>query len=322
MVGKVAQQIKNHKKITYKIRRTNPEMEKFFLDSKSGDISFSFPMNSIKVTAHKITLASHSDVFRRMFFGNGGSEREREIKVVDATAADFKTFLRYFYCSTMEISNDNVAAMMSLADKYAVSNVFVLCDDFLKKTSTFHDILTAHRLANTFRRHDLKQFFEEKIQKQTKGFFASAQFKKCSNDELKTFLQLDHLNCDGKEVFYALMSWSKEICIQKGLFTLNMKHRRAQMGDCFYLIPFRSMDRKQISEIVKVYRGLFESDELIEIIGIMAENELTATDKFKHKLSSISSIHLARARRTTGFIINPFQQNMTTDFSNIFFGQN
>lgn len=269
----------------YKIRN-DKQMEKYFLDKKSSDICFTFPLeNSYKISAHKIILAMRSEVFHTMFYSDGEFDQEREIKIVDATAADFRAFLRYFYCSSLKISNDNVAVMMYLADKYAVNHLSIVCNAYLVNYSSFDDTLTAYRLAITFRQSGVKQFFEGKIRKQTKEFFASVQLSQCSSDELKTFLQLDRLNCDAKDVFNALMLWSKNVCDQKDLDSSDMKNRRAELGDCFELIPFRSMERKHISEIAKTYCDLFESYELVELIGIMAEEAPVTTSKFKRKLT-------------------------------------
>lgn len=268
----------------YKIRHDNA-MEKYFKDDKTGDMKFSFPLEFKTISAHKIILASRSGAFHKIFYGDDEFKGKHEIKIVDAMAAEFEAFLRYFYCLNMEISKQNIAKIMYLADKYSIVTLLVLCEDFLKKTSTFENILPAYRLAILFRRNELKQFLEEKIRKQPKEFFTSAQFNESLKYELESFLQLDRLNCDGKDVFDALMLWSENACVQKRKNASNMKIRRAQMGNCLELIPFRSMERKQINEIVKNHSGLFKSNELVELIGIMAEDDLTETSIFKRKLA-------------------------------------
>lgn len=174
IVTSQSEKSKNINEIIYKIRYGNT-MEKYFKDGKIGDISFLFPSDSFRtVSAHKIILASHSVVFYTMFYGDGEFDQEGEIKIVDATAAEFETFLRYIYCSISTISRDNVTKLMYLAEKYAVDGLLRICDDFLKRTSSFEDFLTAYRLANTFRRHELKQFFEEKFRTQPKEFSRQA----------------------------------------------------------------------------------------------------------------------------------------------------
>lgn len=288
----MANNIVNNSEATYNIERNNKAMEKYFTDSgdnrNSGNISFWFPAEKgERILAHKITLASQSDVFHRMFYGDGEFKRERKIKIFDASVAEFVAFLRYFYCTEMKVTNGNVAAMMYLAEKYDVDDVLRFCEDFLKKTS-FDDTVTAYRLANTFRRYELTKFLEERIRKQANEFFASAQIGECSSDELKAFLQLDGLNCDGKAVFDGLMLWSQTVCVQKGLDASDKKTLRAQLGDCFKFVPFRSMKPKQISKIVQNHYDLFKSNEMIDIVRIMAGEAPVTLTKFIRKTCQLS----------------------------------
>lgn len=76
---------------------------KLYLESKNADVYFVFESNGTteRIPAHKILLASGSEVFEAMFFGS--LKEEGEIKIVDASCAAFKQFLRLFYFNHMEL---------------------------------------------------------------------------------------------------------------------------------------------------------------------------------------------------------------------------
>lgn len=236
--------------------RDHRSMESYYLDEISADVQFVFGAgaNLKRIPAHKTTLASRSVVFHAMFYNEGEFSREHQIEVVDATAEGFAAFLRYFYFDLIEISIKNVAEIMHLADKYKISELLNFCDRLLIESSSLEDIFTALELANVFNRGALKQSCEEQIRKKPSEFFTSDKFRHCSLEQLKKFLRIGNFECNGKDIFNMLMHWSENICVAKNLDASKMENRRKQLGDCLYLIPFRLMQPKQISECVENYR--------------------------------------------------------------------
>ncbi|KAJ6645775.1 BTB/POZ domain-containing protein 6-A, partial [Pseudolycoriella hygida] len=62
---------------------------KLYLKPDKADIFFLFKSNGERVPAHKMILASGSDVFDQMFYGSNG-----DIKIFDVPPEAFKVFLR------------------------------------------------------------------------------------------------------------------------------------------------------------------------------------------------------------------------------------
>ncbi|XP_031638110.1 BTB/POZ domain-containing protein 3-like, partial [Contarinia nasturtii] len=116
--------------------------KKFYLSKEFADVQIVFVVNDEelgRVPSHKIILAAHSDVFHTMF--NESWKEKNEVKIVDADVANFKEFLRFFYFGTVNLTIENVDAIMNLSNKYNVTECKNLCRKFLKATMTSDNML-------------------------------------------------------------------------------------------------------------------------------------------------------------------------------------
>lgn len=106
--------------------------EKFIKDMKKqyADVKFRFNCGD-ELSAHKSVLAASSPVFNRMF--NGELKEKGDVDIKDASASGFKEFLNFFYGVPMQLTIENVAEVLKLADKYDVEDCFPICIDFLKR---------------------------------------------------------------------------------------------------------------------------------------------------------------------------------------------
>lgn len=82
--------------------------EKWYLNSKTADVHFSFDSSDndkasgTRIPAHKILLADKSDVFEAMFYGE--LKETGDIRVTDVSDAAFVEFLQFFYNNQVEVS--------------------------------------------------------------------------------------------------------------------------------------------------------------------------------------------------------------------------
>lgn len=83
---------------------------------------------------HKMILASASEVFERMFYGNflEGSEITR---ITDVDPISFDLFLKYVYCYDLDprlVTTENIREIVYLSDKYMVTDFADECITILK----------------------------------------------------------------------------------------------------------------------------------------------------------------------------------------------
>lgn len=255
---------------------------KLFMDEKTADVYFVFNSDRdkrIRVAAHKNILAKGSSVFESMFFG--GIKEDGDIEIVDASVDGFKEFLQFFYIDKVELTMENVNEVLNLANKYNVNECLNVCDKMLEENATLQNLCNGLQLAITFERNELKNSLLQKVSQQPKEVLASMGFYNCSHDVLKLLLTSVDWKCDAKEVFDACMVWAKQACEKNKIDASVMENRRRELGECLYFIQFDLMSQQQIAQCILNYRGLFDKNELEDIIALTMSDTAVEIKTFK-----------------------------------------
>lgn len=258
---------------------------RLYLNTERADVYFAVAISdqeSVRVPAHKVFLESGSTVFRSMF--NGEMREEGDIEITDATVAGLKEFLQTFYFSAVKLTIENIAEVMNLSEKYDVEACMQACEKLIRRnlTESNRNLLRAHRLAILFKRDELKAFLEEEIRQNPELLFDSDEFADCSQDALKSILEIKNLNCEPVDVLEACINWAIIRCNNANK-EQTTENQRNELGDCFHLIPFDLMDTEDLSKCVLRYRGLFDRDELEDVIDMLTCDNPSELRKFKPK---------------------------------------
>lgn len=122
-------------------------------------------------------------------------------------------------------------------------------------------------MAISMNNQNLKSFCERNIRSLTNKQFNIDIFLHCDPKVVKHVLQLETLSCGGAHSFMACIAWAKQSCEAKGLDKNVPENLKNQLGDCFYLIQFASMEDEEIGVILsnKLYGDLFTKEELADI---------------------------------------------------------
>lgn len=256
---------------------------KLYLNKEQADVYFKFENETkiIRIPAHKTLLINGSSVFKAMF--TGGLKENGDVEIKDVCLDVFKEFLQFFYLDEVEVTIQNVADVMYLAEKYDVTECMNVCEQFLlKQHLTELDILKAFELAIKFERLELKTFTEKQISEQAVTIFSYNIIKNCSKETLKIVLEIKNLNCEPKDIFDGCIYWAVHACIINGRDP-SVENQRNELGECFNLIPFGLMDAIEISECITQHRGLFNRDELEDVIDMLSSNGSPRLQIFKPK---------------------------------------
>lgn len=92
-------------------------------------------VNHIEYPAHRLILCASSDVFEVMLMSPQWIESQENRIILKETAqcaSIFGEFLRYFYTGHIRVSNGIVLPILSLADKYNVKDLILLCLDYMR----------------------------------------------------------------------------------------------------------------------------------------------------------------------------------------------
>jgi hypothetical protein len=154
--------------------------EKLHLNENSADFHFNVKKTDgthDRIAAHKLLLRTASDVFDAMF--SGAWEDNDEVEIVDASPAEFREFLQFFYLEEVNVTMPNAIKVMYLADKYNVPECLSVCKQFLLKTLTSDNICLGYELAILLDDKELTKFCEESISRNAIDVLTSSNFLEC-----------------------------------------------------------------------------------------------------------------------------------------------
>ncbi|XP_029161674.1 BTB/POZ domain-containing protein 17 [Nylanderia fulva] len=92
-------------------------------------------VDGVEYPAHRLILCASSDVFQVMLMSPQWSESQESRVTLQETpqcAPIFSEFLRYFYTGQIRINYSVVLPILSLADKYNVKDLILLCLDYMR----------------------------------------------------------------------------------------------------------------------------------------------------------------------------------------------
>lgn len=250
--------------------------KKLYLNVDTADVYFSFEIDGEEhsVPAHKNILSLGSPVFYAMFYGK--MKETGTIKIVDASKDAFKDFLTIFYHDKVMFTNENVAELINLCNKYDVPEGLQICEQFLTRKTGVSDLCIDFSLAIKFNFNNLHKHCENRIRENAATVLKTDAFINSSKELLKLILEVDHLTCFEDDIFNACIAWAENIA-----GTSDRKVLRDALAECFYLIPFTTMPIDVFTSIMSANQALFTLDEVAAIIRrILTGKETQVSQKF------------------------------------------
>lgn len=181
-----------------------------------------------------------------------------------------------------------------------------MCEEFLSKYSTVGELCTHLGLAIKYNLKKLQEFCEKEIVAHAVVVFKSDGFTNCSKNVLESVLKLNGLSCTEMDIFNACMVWAETACKKKGTDAVDKKNLRAELGECFFLLPFVTMTVSNFCEVVFVNRAIFTLDEVADIMTCITKGKSTELSKkfANHHTSPPSGHRLSSTRRSRVMLLN------------------
>ena len=197
-------------------------------DSDSRDVSDSRP---VRVPAHKFVLAISSPVFEAMFYGQM-AEKGEEVELPDTDSHSLLEFLRFVYSDEVNLTSDNVFAVLYLADKYIVPCLAAKCWSFIDKNTSA--CVKSDKAVSTL-----------------------------SHVTLVSLLKRDSLRIKELPLFDAVKHWAEAKCEEKGLEPTGEAMREI-LGEAVNFIRFPTMSQQDFAKKV-VPIGILTGDDAVEV---------------------------------------------------------
>ncbi|XP_078702857.1 kelch-like protein diablo [Branchiostoma floridae x Branchiostoma belcheri] len=160
------------------------------------------------IPAHRVVLAAVSPYFNAMFTHKVKESREYIVKLKDMEANAIEEIVKFAYKGHVQVTQENVQAILNAASLLQLHKVQDICCDFLKKELDPSNCLGIRNFAGTRGCFDLKNTADMFTQQRFEEVCQHEEFLQLPKEQLINLIERDHLNVKQEEcVFLAVINW-------------------------------------------------------------------------------------------------------------------
>lgn len=187
-------------------------LERLVNNEQFADVAFRVGEDPGEVMfGHKAILTEASEVFRAQFAGMFKESRENvkehEIPVVDIEPGTFRELLRYMYSERVNVTADNVVDVSYGAQKYLLTKLSKICEDFIQRNVTEDNVL---RVFDSNRRYELdgvNRICLDIICDNPIKIFADELFLTLARQSVDLIASRLTINCQKDQLLTAIEQW-------------------------------------------------------------------------------------------------------------------
>lgn len=161
------------------LKKLAEDLSELCTSDENSDVTLKIDDETI--SAHKAILAARSPVFAAMFENEMSEKKTGIVNISDCDLEPFNVFLVYIYTGEAEFSKCNVFHLYKIADKYDVSELMMMCIDFMIRNLSIENVCETFVFSHEFQ--------EEKLQSFTQHFFCENFQKVISSDIWKSLMK-------------------------------------------------------------------------------------------------------------------------------------
>lgn len=163
-----------------------------------------------KISTHRLVLASFSSYFQAMFTGGLAESFEDTVTLKDVDSEAVVSLINFAYTGKLDISTDNVQALMYACSLFQLSNLQQACSDFLQRQLHPSNCLGIRSFADVHSCPALRKASEKFINDHFNDVVQNEEFLLLPRDELNILISNEELNVECEEdVYNALICWVK-----------------------------------------------------------------------------------------------------------------
>lgn len=204
-----------------------------------------FMIEGSECPAHKVVLASVSQVFQAMFT-NGmkesgeSSENQQKISLSEVQVNAFKEMLAFVYLGEISVNGKTVFELLKVADMYQVKGLFEAIDEFLVSRVTVENWVEMWTHGAVYTLSKLEETVLEIVACNFREVCYTVEFEKSPLEFLEKLLNLETMQAHNALVtLKAVVKW----------ISVNEKRRMSNLDALLPAIPIsRLIGRKEITE--------------------------------------------------------------------------
>ncbi|XP_074636237.1 kelch-like protein 12 [Acropora palmata] len=161
--------------------------------------------------AHRVVLSASSDYFSAMFTGDLEESHQPVVELQGLDPDTMQFLLDFVYTESIQVSVENVQALLPAACLLQLEGVQKACCRFLEQQLDPSNCLGIRLFAETHCCEDLRCAAEKYILKHFVSLVESEEFLALSSDAVESLIKCDNLTVPSEEaVFEAVISWIKQ----------------------------------------------------------------------------------------------------------------
>ncbi|XP_029386467.1 kelch-like protein 41a [Echeneis naucrates] len=221
------------------------------------------------IPCHRLILAACSPYFREIYFSEDGKEvNKSEVVLENLDPNVMELIVNYMYSAEIDINEDNVQDILTVANRFQIPSVFTVCVNYLQKQLSKKNCLAIYRLGLMLNCPRLAIAARDYIADRFEIIAKDAEFLELAPPELFAIIGADALNVEKEEmVFETLMRWIKK----------DKEKRIKSLEEAFECIRFRLLSEKYFKEKV-------EKDDLIKANPELLKKLKVIKDAFAGKV--------------------------------------
>lgn len=164
-----------------------------------------------RIQTHRLVLASFSSYFQAMFTGGLAESFEDTVTLKDVDSDAVQSLIDFAYTGKLDITTDNVQAIMYACSLFQLSTLQQACSDFLQRQLHPSNCLGIRSFADAHSCSGLRQASEKFINEHFIDVVQNEEFLLLPKEDLAVLLSSEHLNVECEEdVYNALISWVRQ----------------------------------------------------------------------------------------------------------------
>ena len=242
------------------------------------------------IPAHKFVLSIGSPVFEAMFYGELAETRD-SIELPDCEYESLLELFRYMYSDEVNLSGNNVMAVLYLAKKYMVPSLADKCMKYLQENLDPSNVFSILPSAQKYEEKNLVDQCWKVIDEQTNAAVKSDGFATIERSLLEAIVARDTLLIAEIELFKAVELWATKECQRQGLVEADGKAKRRLLGEQIVKeMRFPTMTQEDFASVV-LDSGILMTEEIVEIVKYLS-SVLTSPVGFSEikRCGSLSSV--------------------------------
>lgn len=161
--------------------------------------------------AHRVVLSACSDYFSAMFTGDLEESHQSIVELQGLDPDTMEFLLDFVYTESIQVSVENVQALLPAACLLQLEGVQKACCKFLEQQLDPSNCLGIRSFAESHGCEELRYAAEKYILKHFVDVVQSEEFFQLSSDNVESLIKCDNLTVPSEEaVFEAVISWIKQ----------------------------------------------------------------------------------------------------------------